>query len=205
MANSPASSARLLRTDASPEQQERAIIAAATFEFSDVGIRRANMDLVARRAGISRSTLYRRFPNKEELLAAVMRETASQITTLIQHNVQGLSPTEAIVEAFRVALAQVQQNPLLRRIVTDETDMAGTIFGLLGRDTDVMLDTFATGVAKTLRTAGASMSDDDLRVASELLVRLSTSLLQAPSPAIDLSNDDAIATFGEKFLAPLVW
>jgi len=205
MAKSSAVPVRGLRTDASPEEQERAIIAAAIFEFSDVGVRRANIDVVARRAGVSRSTLYRRFPNKEELLAAALRETTGHISAQIMYAIEGLGPTQAITEAFRVALSEVGQNALLRRILTDESGMAATLFGFLGADTNTVLETFSTGVAKSLRKAGATMSDTDLRVASELLVRLGTSLLQAPSPAIDLSSDAAVIEFGEKFLAPLVW
>lgn len=198
-------SARVLRTDATPEQQERAIIEAATFEFADVGIRRANMDLVARRAGISRSTLYRRFPNKEELLTAVLRDTSTQIGQHILTRVEGRTPAQAIIEAFRVALEQVQTNPVLRRILISDTDMVGTIFGFIGPDMDLVLDTISTSVAKTLRSAGATMPNHDLRIASELLVRLTTSLLQAESRAIDLSDDKAVAKFGKKFLVKLVW
>jgi AcrR family transcriptional regulator len=198
-------SARTLRTDATPEQQGRAIIEAASYEFADVGIRRANMDVVARRAGVSRSTLYRRFPNKEELLTAVMRDTSTQIGHHILTRVEGCTPAEAIIEAFRVGLDQVQTNPLLRRILVSEPDMIGTIFGFIGPDMELVLDTIATSVAKTLRSAGATMPDQDLRIASELLLRLSTSLLQAESRAIDLSDDEAVAKFCEKFLVKLIW
>lgn len=201
----PSASARALRTGATPEQQERAIIEAATYEFADVGIRRANMDLVARRAGVSRSTLYRRFPNKEELLTAVLGDTSAQIGQHILERVAGRTPAESIIEAFRVALDQVETNPLLRRIFISDSDMVGTIFGFIGPDMELVLDTISTSVARTLRAAGATMPDADLRIASELLVRLSTSLLQARSPAIDLSSDEAVAELGEKFLAKLVW
>jgi len=205
MARASGISARVLRTDATPEQQERAIIEAATYEFADVGIRRANMDLVARRAGISRSTLYRRFPNKEALLAAVLRNTSTDIGQHILTRVAGCTPSEAIVEAFTVAVRQVESNPLLRRILISDTDMVGTIFGFIGPDMELVLDTVSASVAKTLRSAGALMPEKDLLIASELLVRLSTSLLQGSSRAIDLSSDAAIAEFGDKFLAKLVW
>ena len=81
----------------------------------------------------------------------------------------------------------------------------GTIFGFIGLDMRTVLDTISDSVAKSLRMAGAAMPDDELRIASELLVRLSTSLLQTGSGAIDLSDDAAIAELGEKFFAKLVW
>jgi TetR/AcrR family transcriptional regulator len=149
--------------------------------------------------------LYRRFPNKEELLTAVLGDTSAQIGQHILERVEGRTPTESIIEAFRVALDEVETNPLLRRIFISDSDMVGTIFGFIGPDMELVLDTLSTSVARTLRAAGATMPDDDLRIASELLVRLSTSLLQARSPAIDLSSDEAVAELGEKFLAKLVW
>ncbi len=205
MARSTARSARLLRTDGTAEQQERAVLDAAAHEFADVGVRRANMDVVARRAGVSRSTLYRRFANKEQLLAAVLRDESTAIGQQILQRVQGCTPTEAIVEALRVGVQQMDTNPLLRRILVTDPGLAGGIFGFTEPEMDSVLATVSTGVARTLRSVGARMPEKDLRVASEVMVRISTSLLQGSSRIIDLGNDDAVQEFAEKFLAKLVW
>ena len=45
-----------------------ALLDAARDVFEEYGARRANVDDIARAAGISRSTLYRRFANQEALL-----------------------------------------------------------------------------------------------------------------------------------------
>ncbi len=62
---------RKTRNTDDPELQEEAILTAAAQEFTEVGVRKASVDEIARRAEVSRSTLYRRFPNKESLLVAV--------------------------------------------------------------------------------------------------------------------------------------
>ena len=62
---------RKRRNTRSPADQEEAILSAAADEFTVAGIAQANVDAVAARAGVSRSTLYRRFPNKDALLHAV--------------------------------------------------------------------------------------------------------------------------------------
>ncbi len=49
-----------------------AILDAAVVEFERHGLRRVALDDVARRAGVSRTTIYRRFSNKDELVAAVI-------------------------------------------------------------------------------------------------------------------------------------
>ena len=52
------------------------ILDAARAVFEQYGARRANVDDIAAEAGVSRSTLYRRYATKDELLAAVvLRET----------------------------------------------------------------------------------------------------------------------------------
>ena len=52
------------------------ILDAAERVFTQYGVRRANVEDVARAAGISRSTLYRAYPTKEALVNAVLdRET----------------------------------------------------------------------------------------------------------------------------------
>ncbi len=55
------------------DQSTEAILDAALVEFDQHGIRRVALDDVARRAGgVSRTTIYRRFANKDDLVSAVM-------------------------------------------------------------------------------------------------------------------------------------
>ena len=55
----------------------RAILDAAVVEFEQHGFRRVALDDVARRARVSRTTIYRRFAGRDELVAAVIdRENA---------------------------------------------------------------------------------------------------------------------------------
>jgi AcrR family transcriptional regulator len=58
---------------------EQAILAAARAEFERYGVRRTAMDDIARRAGISRSTLYRRSPAKEALFERLVFEVAGSL------------------------------------------------------------------------------------------------------------------------------
>ncbi|WP_131822919.1 helix-turn-helix domain-containing protein, partial [Mycobacteroides chelonae] len=57
--------------DEGAEELTERILAAAKLEFELIGIRRSSMGDVARRAGIARATLYRRFPGKDNLVQAV--------------------------------------------------------------------------------------------------------------------------------------
>ncbi len=48
------------------------ILDAALTEFERHGVRRVSLDDVGRRAGVSRTTIYRRFANRDDLMAAVI-------------------------------------------------------------------------------------------------------------------------------------
>jgi AcrR family transcriptional regulator len=48
------------------------ILDAALAEFERHGVRRVALDDVARRAGVSRTTIYRRFANRDDLMSAVI-------------------------------------------------------------------------------------------------------------------------------------
>ena len=64
------------RPDARPEE----ILVAALHVFGEHGFARARLEDVARRAGVSKGTLYLYFPSKEELFRAMVR--ARVVTTL---------------------------------------------------------------------------------------------------------------------------
>ena len=48
-----------------PDPSAEAILDAAVVEFERHGLRRVALEVVARRAGVSRTTIYRRFSNKD--------------------------------------------------------------------------------------------------------------------------------------------
>ena len=52
------------------EQAEQAIIEATLDVFAEKGFEGVCVELVAARAGVGKATIYRRWPNKEELLLA---------------------------------------------------------------------------------------------------------------------------------------
>lgn len=59
------------------------ILDAALGQFEDFGLRRSTMEDIAKRCGMSRITIYRRFPKKENLIeAVVLRELKSFLDCL---------------------------------------------------------------------------------------------------------------------------
>ena len=61
------------------------IVRAALAEFTQVGIARATMDKIARRADLSKATLYLYFPSKEALLQGALEETIGTSALATMH------------------------------------------------------------------------------------------------------------------------
>lgn len=192
------------RSTATPSEQETAIVAAANAEFGAVGIRRASMDNVAARAEVSRSTLYRRFPNKDSLLVVVIQQLHTTVMDQLAMVTRGLAPKEAVVEAFVAGAAILNSSPVLQQLLADFDDNGETATVPGVRSVQVV-DNTAEAIARTLRKAGTQMPEKQLRMVTEIQVRLTVSYLQIRSNTTDLSDETAVREFAENFMAPMVW
>lgn len=196
------SSSRKVRNTASPREQEDAILEAARAEFEDNGIRRTCVDDVARRAGVSRSTLYRRFPNKEALLLGVAERIYLDGMMLLEQATVGHGPQEAVVEAFLAGAQLVNDDPLIRRMMVDERD---ALKGITNSVTGLFIEVVTGRIMKALRAAGAKMSDEDLHAVTEILVRLVISYLDTPAMDESRSEPEAVRDYAQRYLATMVW
>ncbi|MFT4200976.1 TetR/AcrR family transcriptional regulator [Gordonia sp. (in: high G+C Gram-positive bacteria)] len=194
-------SGRKARSTATAEDQETAILNAAASEFAAVGARRANMDEVAAAAGVSRSTLYRRFPNKEKLLLAVAVDAYEKGMLRLEASVAGLGPREAVVEAFATGADMVGTDPLLSRMVLEDYEVRGVTASI----NTLFIEMVTDRVAATLREAGATMPDDLLHQAVELHVRLVISYLENPATDPERATPDAARDLAQTFLAPMIY
>jgi TetR/AcrR family transcriptional regulator len=175
------------------------ILDAARDVFEEYGARRANVDDVARKAGISRSTLYRRFPNKETLLAAVIDRETNAFLDELDAIAENLPPQEAVIECFVHGLAIMRDIPVLGRLAETEPEM---ITGIPGRGL-ALLDN-SERIAATLRRSGARMPDDELLVVAELLLRLASTFLLDPGGRLDIHDADAVRDYAKRYLSQLV-
>jgi AcrR family transcriptional regulator len=83
-----------------------------------VGVRRTTFSDVARRAGVSRMTLYRRFPDLEALLSALMtREFGRVIEQARDAAPAGATARERIVAMVSLGSRRLAAEPLFRRLL----------------------------------------------------------------------------------------
>lgn len=193
---------RRLRNTDSPGEQESAILKAAAEELALVGFGRLSMDVIARQAGVSRSTLYRRFPSREALITELGRQTFDLAMERLRTVPIDGGPTAAAVAAFREGVRLLSGDPVMRRFL--QLDGTFTATTEMAAEARLFLVSAATAMARALRAAGATMADDELLAVAEVHIRLAASLVQVNTPVLDITDDDAVADYARRYLAPLV-
>lgn len=98
--------------------QRHTLLDAALACVMDVGLRRTTLADVARRAGVSRMTVYRQFTDLDTLVSALLTRELGAVIAQVEQEVAGL-PTarERLVEAAVRTVDRVSVHPLYRRIL----------------------------------------------------------------------------------------
>ena len=88
---------RPLRADA--QRNYDAIVRSAGEVFAEQGTR-GSLDDIAHRAGVANATLYRRFPTRDDLLAATLRYRMAELDELASRLIEAADPGVALEEWF---------------------------------------------------------------------------------------------------------
>ncbi|MEU2062729.1 TetR/AcrR family transcriptional regulator [Streptomyces sp. NPDC013455] len=89
-----------------------------------VGVRRTTLADVARRAGVSRMTLYRRWPDLRTLVGDLMtREWIDVATRAIPQPAEGTATRARIVDGLVAGVEAFREHPLFRKIVDVDPEL----------------------------------------------------------------------------------
>ncbi len=113
---------RPLRRDA--ERNRQRILAAAAGVFGERGLD-ATLDEVARAAGVGVGTVYRRFPDKESLIAELFRDRIDNLVTVAEDACGAANPWDGLVSYLEYAAAAMARDHGLRELM---------MFGTYDRD-----------------------------------------------------------------------
>lgn len=177
-----------------------AILDAALVEFERHGFQRVALDDVARRAGVSRTTIYRRFANRDELVAAVIeRENVVLFADIAAELKQAEKPANYYVEAFTQSILMFRRHRVLNQMMTDEPalvlELARTHYGAaIQRMADALRVIFPAGFADRIGAAAV----DDL---ADTILRYAAVVLLLPS-AERLDTPDELRAFAERHFVP---
>jgi AcrR family transcriptional regulator len=179
------------------------ILDAALDEFLAYGLRRTNVDVVARRAGVSRATLYRRFDGKDALVQAVLVRECHRFFTSIVAAIGDL-PTmeERLVEGFVIGVRHAREHPLTNRLMASDPEALLPYLTVNGGLVVAVARDFL--VRQGERDAPAPAGGRTPAGVAELFVRLAISFTLTPQSAIPLDTDAAARAFARSYLAPLM-
>jgi len=125
-----------------PEERPKQILSAALAEFGERGLAAARLDDIAKRAGLSKGTIYLYFPNKEALFQEVIRQTVvakieksereltgaasatEEIKTFMRNYWAFIRSTE-FAPVFRLIHAEIHHFPDLARFYASEVVSRG--------------------------------------------------------------------------------
>ncbi|SNT05360.1 TetR/AcrR family transcriptional regulator [Actinoplanes regularis] len=96
---------------------EDALLDAARDCVLAVGLRRTTLTDVARRAGVSRMTMYRRWPDMATLVADLMTREWGELALQAQASATGRHTRERLVDGLTGGARRLRDNPVFRRIV----------------------------------------------------------------------------------------
>jgi AcrR family transcriptional regulator len=191
-----------------PDEITARILRAALEQAELVGMRRSTMEDVARRSGVGRATLYRRFPTKAALNeAVVLFEVRRFLEGSAQARSRGDTFEDRVVYSTVFTVTFMREHALLKKLLRTEPE---TILPSLTIDAGAILD-FATEQSVSMlrselyRNATTTPAQErHLRTVAELHTRLTLSFIVTPHTSIKLATIDDVRAYVRNYLLPMI-
>ncbi|WP_210491913.1 TetR/AcrR family transcriptional regulator [Patulibacter sp. SYSU D01012] len=180
------------------------ILAAAAEGFRSTGIRRTSVNDIARRAAVGRMTVYRRFPQREGLVAAaLLREVRIELGAIGAAIVTITDVEDQLVEGFARAIVAARTHPLLARLRETEPE---DLIRRLTLDGATVLGLCRQFVGVFLRAAidAGRLRPMDVDAVAEILARVGISLCSIPETALPVDDPEALRRFVRQHLVPIL-
>ncbi|WP_445163977.1 TetR/AcrR family transcriptional regulator [Mycobacterium sp. Dal123C01] len=169
------------------------IVESAFACFGKQGLQKATIVDIAKRAGVSRSTIYEYFSDKAAILEACAEHASQQFYREMAKAMDRGSTLEDKLCSAAVFVTQA------RRVISSEKYFdEDAVSLLLTKDAAVLLRESVEFLAPYLSAAkltGEVRKDLDIEAAGEWFARILFSLFSTPSPIRDMDNADVVTEF----------
>lgn len=181
------------------------VLDAALEEFCTAGIQRTTMEGIARRAGVSRITVYRRFANKDVMIEHVVRREFRRYFEQFLLEVAGADTVaERVVIAFVSSVRNIRSNRLIGgQLIAEPSSVLPSLIGD-GGQTYAAVCQFVAGQLRREQQAGNVSTRLDADLVAEMMVRLTASFLLLPHLTLDLDGEQELREVAERFLVPML-
>jgi AcrR family transcriptional regulator len=186
-----------LMSDRSRSTRE-AIITAAWLCFQEKGPDKTTISAIARRAGVSRDTVYRYFSDSEAIFRATAEQVSQTFYAILADELAAAATLQEQIEHVAVFLCRSKQWVPLWGEAFDAERVAllTTIYSrvILGDFT-----AFLSPYLEIARVRGEIRADIDIEAAAEWTARLLFSVYSTPSPFRDLDDPEVTRQFVSDF------
>ncbi|HWU05228.1 MAG TPA: TetR/AcrR family transcriptional regulator [Streptomyces sp.] len=187
-------------SDALSEQ----ILDAAREQFMTFGLRRSTVDDVAKRAKVSRVTVYRRIGNKDSLVSACLLREYRRFVVDVDEAVAALPTMEdRLVAGFVAVLKHIRGHPLVGGLLRLEPEIMLPFLTLESGPAFLAMRGYLADRLRHAQRAEGRPETDPTPVA-ELMVRITVSFLLNPVSCFELDDDEQVRAFARGYLVPLL-
>jgi AcrR family transcriptional regulator len=165
------------------------IMAAAASCVRDFGVERVTLAEIARRAGVSRPTVYRRWPDTHTIVASLLTDRITGTWRTVPATTPGRTGlVERIVEVAR----RLRDDELITSVLRSAPDLAMVyIAGRLGTSQQILLDLFADALRAA--QSDGSVRAGDVRQMSAMVLLIGQSAIQSAQIVEPILDGDALS------------
>lgn len=178
--------------------RHKTYLEAARDSILDVGWKRTTLTEVARRAGVSRMTIYRTWPDMPTLLADLLTQEWLGVLDKVPASVEEEVTPRRIADGVVAAVAALRENPLLHRIIDlDPELLLPYLVDRRGRSQQAILD-FLVPLIEAGQQAGTIRAGDPVLLVRTLLLSCHGLALSAQTMVGDgVTEADLNSTFAD--------
>ncbi|HEY6762297.1 MAG TPA: TetR/AcrR family transcriptional regulator [Baekduia sp.] len=162
-----------------------AILDATRASVLDFGIRRTTLTDVARRAGVSRMTVYRRYPDVDAVLRDLMTREFGAAMAEVAKDLSGDTGRERVSGHIMASVEAFRASPLMTKIIEAEPELLlPYVLGRMGETQRAAVGLLRQELADG--QADGSIRPGDVRVMAQALLLVAQSFVLSGSIAEDV-------------------
>jgi AcrR family transcriptional regulator len=182
------------------------ILDAAVMEVAISGVAKLTIEGVARRAGVNRATLYRRFGDLDGVIEALTMREGRRMAEAGARAIEGVAdPAEQLVEAFVASIRMAREHPIISR--TASLEPGQLIAAGLADDAALLKlgSSFVAGAIRAAQSEGRATHLDADEAGQTIAMLFAACVLLPTTHGIDLRTDDSVRAYARRTLAPMVF
>jgi AcrR family transcriptional regulator len=180
------------------------ILAAARRLLLEHGLGRTSLADVARAAGVSEATLYRRFAGRDELLMTLVRREVNAFIAQMDERIGAIDdPGERLVAGFVMLCRSLRRHELVQRLMATDPGRVLPLLTVGGGPWLGLARRYVSGVAERKGAGAGREYTADPDHLAELYVRIAHSLVLTPESVLPLDDDEQLAELARATLVPM--